>query len=466
MGSIIIAGVTSSVGKTTVAVGIMDALRRRGLEVQPFKVGPDYIDPGHHTASSGNTARVSRNLDTWMMPTAAVLELYHRAMIGADVGVVEGVMGLFDGYSGREDVGSTAHVARLLKAPVVLIVDVSHTARSAAATVIGFQRFDQTVELSGVILNNVGSAGHLRAVAEAIGASSGLPVLGYLHRSPNLVLPHRHLGLVPAAEGPPRRAFQEKLAQEVENNFDIDAILRLARGHHPPPPSLSGLFPEVAIPPRVNIAVARDEAFSFYYQDNLDLLAAWGSRLAAFSPLHDAKLPPSIGGIYIGGGFPEVFAATLSANQSLMNDIRMAAQKGMPIYGECGGLMYLGQAIVDFGGRRHPMVGVAPGEAVMKRSALSLGYAEVEARASNPLMEASERARGHEFHYSEWQGDAAGFAPAYSVLNRAGRLAGFVRGNILASYVHLHFASNPKLAPRFVDTCATWRDAAPGPISA
>lgn len=461
MGSIIIAGVTSSVGKTTIAVGIMDALRRRGLEVQPFKVGPDYIDPGHHTPSSGSAGRVSRNLDSWMMSSRAVLELYHRAMMGADVGVVEGVMGLFDGYSGSEDTGSTAHVARLLAAPVVLVVDVSHTARSAAATVLGFQQFDRTVELSGVVLNNVGSPGHLRAVKEAIAAGTGLPVLGHLHRSADLVLPHRHLGLVPAVEGLPLRAFREKLAQEVENNFNLDAVLLLAHGHHPPAPSASELFPLPAIPSRVRIAVARDEAFNFYYQDNLDMLTAWGASLVPFSPLHDPKLPPRMGGVYIGGGFPEVFASALSANQSLMDDIRMAAHRGTPMYAECGGLMYLGQAIVDFEGRRHPMVGLMPGEAIMKRSALSLGYAEVEARVSNPLMLSGERARGHEFHYSEWQGDTTGIATAYSVLNRGGRPAGFVRGNILATYVHLHFASNPKLAPRFVDTCAAWQNANP-----
>lgn len=450
MGCIVIAGVTSSVGKTTVSVGIMDAFRRRGLKVQPFKVGPDYIDPSYHTSPEDKDARPSRNLDSWMLPASCLLELYHRAMSGADIGVVEGVMGLYDGYSGREDVGSTAHVAKLLKAPVVLVVDVSHAARSIAATVLGFRRFDPEVELAGVVLNCAGSPGHVNTVVDAIKSSVELPVLGYLPRRPELVLPHRHLGLVPTAEGAPAAAFRQSLSREVEANFDIDALRLLADSRQSPPSPVSGLFPPDTMPVRTAIAVARDEAFNFYYQDNLDLLQAWGAELVQFSPLHDRALPERVGAMYLGGGFPEIFAAALSANASLIDSIKAAARRGMPIYAECGGLMYLSEAIVDLEGALHPMAGIVPGKTVIHKGRLSLGYAEVEARGPGPLMEKGVRARGHEFHYSQWLGESTADGAAYSIVNRGGKSEGFLLRNVLASYVHLHFGSNPALAPHFV----------------
>lgn len=456
MGCIVIAGVNSSVGKTTVTVGIIDALMRRGLKVQPFKVGPDYIDPSHHNLIVKKDNRQSRNLDSWMIPPSALLELYHRAMEGADIGIVEGVMGLYDGYSGSDDTGSTAQIAKFLGAPVLLVIDVSHTARSAAAVVLGFKQFDPAVSLSGVILNFVGSPNHLKSVTEAINNTVGIPVLGYLHRNPELVLPQRHLGLVPTAEKPPQNDFKNTLAQDIDANFNIDFIHNLAKSHHPAPCTTNTLFPAEKPSYRVPIAIARDEAFNFYYQDNLDLLEGGGAELIPFSPLHDMKLTAHISGIYIGGGFPELFAEQLSDNKSMIKDIQKVAHNGMPIYAECGGLMYVSQGITDFERVRYPMVGLVPGEMVMTKEKLSLGYAEVEAYCTNILMNTGEKARGHEFHYSRWDIELPTNQVAYKVLNKGNKPSGFVRGNILASYIHLHFASNSRLAPEFIRNCSRW----------
>lgn len=453
MGSIVIAGTHSSVGKTTVTVGIIDALRRRGLKVQPFKVGPDYIDPSYHTLVVRADNRRSRNLDSWMIPSSSLLELYHRAMLGADVGVVEGVMGLYDGYSGGDDSGSTAQIAKLLKAPVILVMDVSHSARSAAATLKGFKEFDPGVNMAGVILNFVGSANHLKSVTEAIGNNVGVPVLGHLTRDSGLVLPQRHLGLVPTAEKAPQGDFQNSLAKAIDANFNIEFIYNLAKNHQHAPPAARTLFPVERPEYRVPIGVASDEAFNFYYQDNLDLLEAWGGEIVPFSPLHDPALPEGIGGIYLGGGFPELFASQLSENSPMVNEIQAVASKGMPVYAECGGLIYLSQSITDFQGVRYPMVGLVPGETVMTKDRLSLGYVEVEALCPDILMDTGEIARGHEFHYSQWNVGLPVNEAAYKLLNKGNKLAGFVSGNILASYIHVHFASNSKLAPRFIRSC-------------
>ena len=453
MGCVVIAGVSSSVGKTTVAVGIMDALRRRGLKVQPFKVGPDYIDPGYHTLIVKEDNRQSRNLDSWMIPPQALLELFSRAMRGADIGLVEGVMGLYDGYSSADDTGSTAQVAKLLGSPVILVIDVSHTSRSAAATVLGFKNFDTQVDIVGVVLNFVGSTNHLQSVTEAITNSVGVPVVGYLSRHSELVLPERHLGLIPTAEKTLQLEFRSRLASVIEANFNIDYIETLAKRHCSIPNVPPMLFPSTKITPRIAIGVAHDEAFNFYYQDNLDLLEAWGAEIIPISPIHDTKLPARIGGLYFGGGFPEYFALQLAENKSMMSDIKSVAGNGMPLYAECGGLMYLSQGITDFHKIRYPMVGLIPGETVMTKERLSLGYAEVEARFPNFLMDVSERARGHEFHYSRWDIEVPKKQAPYKVINKGSRLSGFIQGNILASYIHLHFASNSKIAPRFVESC-------------
>jgi cobyrinic acid a,c-diamide synthase len=451
---VVIAGVTSGVGKTTVATGIIGALRRRGLRVQPFKAGPDYIDPSYHSVAAGVA---SRNLDTWMLGPAALRELYVRASAGVDVVVVEGVMGLYDGRSGLDEAGSTAQLAKLLDAPVVLVVDAAKMARSAAAMVLGYQRYDPALHLSGVIANNVGSETHYQWVSEAIKAATGLPVLGYLPSRAELALPERHLGLIPTVEDPAHGAFFEQLVAQVEGSIDLTMLLEIARESKPLAPGAAALFPLEAVAPKVRLGIAMDEAFSFYYQDNLDLLAAWGAELVPFSPLHDRELPHGVAGLYIGGGFPEVYAVGLAQNRMLRAAIADVARAGMPIYAECGGLMYLTRGIVDFDGGRHEMVGLLPCWSVMQRRRVMLGYATVRARSSSFLLPEGEVARGHEFHWSELEGTIGGSRAAYDVLEHGGRTEGYLAGNVLASYIHLHFGANPLLAPRFVEACAAYQ---------
>ncbi|MHB1006865.1 MAG: cobyrinate a,c-diamide synthase [Chloroflexota bacterium] len=449
--AILIAGTHSGVGKTTVTTGIVGALRRRGLAVQPFKVGPDYIDPTYTTRIAG---RPCRNLDAWMVPADRLVELYTRAVADADVVVVEGVMGLFDGHPGR-GAGSTAELAKLLGLPVVLVMDVGRMGQSAAAVALGYVKLDPAVDLVGVIVNEIGSPGHLRMVESAIGDATGLPVVGHLPRRPDLALPERHLGLIPVDEGRTEGEFFSRLVAQVEESVDVEALLRLAAGAPVVAGEPTGLFPEVRVAPRASIAVAQDEAFCFYYQDNLDLLAAWGARLVPFSPLRDGALPADCDGVYVGGGFPEFFAARLAENRALLAGLRAAHAAGMPIYAECGGLMYLCRTLGDLEGGSHEAVGLVPANAVIKGGRMALGYAEVKARRHTLLLGEGEVARGHEFHYSSLDASPGDVGAAY-VFAGGDRREGYVEGNLLASYVHLHFGSNPGLAPGFVAACAGW----------
>ncbi len=448
---ILIAGASSGVGKTTVTTGVVGALRRRGLAVQPFKVGPDYIDPSYLTQVAG---RPCRNLDGWMVPPAALAELYVRATAAADVAVVEGVMGLFDGHPGREGAGSSAQVAKLLGLPVLLVVDVGKLGQSAAAVALGYARLDPEVRVVGLVANNVGSPGHLRLVAAAVERATGLPMVGHLPRREELAIPERHLGLIPVAEGRTDESFFAHAVAQVEEAFDLAALLHLAEQAAPLDPVPTGLFPASRRPPVAAIAVAQDEAFCFYYQDNLDLLAAWGAQLLPFSPLRDRSLPVGAQGLYFGGGFPELFAEQLAANGPMRESIRAAHVAGMPIYAECGGLMYLCRSLGDLAGGRHPAVGLVPAEAGMAGSRLTLSYVEARARCQTPLLAVGETARGHEFHRSRVEPSLDGPAAVYDVGD--GRREGYLDGNLLASYVHLHFASNPCLAPNFVAACAAW----------
>ena len=447
-----IAGTESGVGKTTIATGIMAALRDRGLRVQPFKVGPDYIDPTYHTLATGLT---SRNLDSWMLSLDAIAELFERAARKADVSVIEGVMGLFDGHSGSDEEGSTAEVAKVLNAPVVLIIDAGKMARSAAAVALGYARYDSELDLKGFIINNVGSERHFEWVNEAIEQATSIPVLGYLPKDEHLEMPERHLGLIPTVENVGVR-FIEPLCQQIEKSIDIDRLIEIAHSVHPVKvqhvePSL---FPTKAIPQTVNIAYAWDEAFSFYYQDNLDLLEAYGARLMPFSPLDDEALPLDTQGVYIGGGFPEIYAERLSKNQAMLNSLREAADKCIPIYGECGGLMYLSQGITDFEGNRYQMVGLVPCESIMKNRLTRMGYIQIETLQDTILSPKGNRFRGHEFHWSQLESEPNSLA--YSVVHPRTGNEGFVNGNILASYVHLHFGTDTDLARNFIESCQQW----------
>lgn len=448
---LVIAGATSGVGKTTITFGLAAALRARGLRVQPFKCGPDYIDPSYHSLAAGVPCR---NLESWMVNGDAMLELFARACQGSDLALIEGVMGLYDGRSGQDEAGSTAQIAKRLDAPVVLILDVAGTARAAGAMALGYKVFDEGVKLAGFILNRVGSPTHFRWASESIEAATGLPVLGYLPKNEQLLLPERHLGLVPSVENTEAAEKADAVRRQIEQTIDVEAVLGLAKGAKPLYASVGNhLFPAEDQVPRIRMAVARDKAFSFYYQDNLDLLAAWGTMIVSTSPLEDPELP-EVDGFYVGGGFPEMYASELSANSSFRESIVRAAQAGMPIYGECGGLMYLGKGITDFEGREHEMVGIVPGWSTMKRKRLTLGYVTLRVLGDNILARNAEVLRGHEFHWSE-RDESVG--PAAYRFAESEREEGFASGNLLASYVHLHFGSSISLVKRFIDSCEDWK---------
>lgn len=455
-GQVLIAGVHSGVGKTTITTGLIAALRRRGLHVQPFKAGPDYIDPTYHTLAAG---RPCRNIDTWLVPPDTALRLYARAAAAADVALIEGVMGIFDGFSYTDEEGSTAQVARLVGAPVLLVLDVSKMARSAGALALGYTRFDPELNVAGFILNRCGSESHYQGVKQAVEQATGRRVFGWLPEEAGLFIPERHLGLVPTDERGELTGFIDHVARAIEQYFDLDAILRLifsATVAETPHQDLS--TSHVVFDPALVIAVARDVAFSFYYEDNLQLLRENGAEVAFFSPLYDQRLPANTSGVYIGGGFPEIYAPQLAANQAMQQTLRHACQVEMPIYAECGGFMYLAEAIVDLEGRRWPMVGLVPGTVHMQPKLASLGYRLVESPTGNFLLPRGLTTRGHEFHWSTW--DSPSGTPAWSIRPRAedstSRPDGHAIGNLIASYVHLHFAHDDHLARNFVRACYDW----------
>lgn len=454
---ILIAGVTSGVGKTTVAAGLIGALRARELRAQPYKCGPDYIDPSYLNQAAGVP---TRNLDSWMLPHEVLQELFLRASGGADVAVIEGMMGLFDGRTGQGEEGSTAQIAKLLHAPVILVVDASKVGRSAAATVLGFQRFDPQLALRGVILNQVASERHRQIVAEAIESATGLPVLGALPKSDAFHLDERHLGLVPAPEDGAAAARLAELAASVARHCDIDRLLQVAQEAPPLTRAPTGLFPKQPTAETTQslarIALAQDRAFSFYYQDNLDLLQAWGAEIIPFSPTEAPALPEGCQGLYLGGGFPELYAQELAANIPLMEDIRRRAQAGLPVLGECGGLMYLSEGIADFNGHLHSMVGLVPGTCVMERRRVGLGYLAVTACQPSFLLARGEKLRAHEFHWSRLERAFPPEQAAFQVEGQPERWEGYVQGNLVASYVHFHFGARKDLAPRFVAACRAW----------
>jgi cobyrinic acid a,c-diamide synthase len=452
-GRLVIAGTHSGVGKTTITVGLIDALRRRGLVVQPFKVGPDYIDPSYHTLAA---ARPCRNLDTWMLPPDRVHSLFARAAATADLAVVEGVMGLFDGAGYDGDSGSTAEVAKLLDAPVVLVLDAGKMARSAAAVALGYQRFDASLMLAGFIVNRAAGESHGRGVAAAVEQATGVPVLGWLPREAELAIPERHLGLIPTAEPGRWQEFVRAAGDAVARCLDLDRLVALARQTEGGEEVPVFLTPGPCLRTPVRIALARDEAFHFTYEDNLDLLRESGAEIVPFSPLHDEALPARTAGVILGGGFPEVFAGRLSGNRAMHAALRDAHRRGLPLYAECGGLMYLTEAIRDSDGTTHSMVGLLPGCCAMA-GRLTLGYRLARAAGGSWFLDEGETLRGHEFHYSVWHDRPADLPPAYFLPPRSGegkpRPEGARLGSLWASYVHVHFGVKPELASRFVAAC-------------
>lgn len=444
---LVFGGTASGVGKTTVSVAAIAAFVERGLSVAAFKAGPDYIDPTYHSLAAG---RASRNLDSWLVPPANLLELFARAASTADLAIVEGVMGLFDGRNNAGLQGSTAELAGILRAPLVLVLDVGRQARSAAATARGFQSFDPNVNLAGFVLNRVGSSRHADLVRREIESATDLPVFGALPKEASVELPERHLGLVPTREAERAREVVGRLAQLAREHLDLERLEAYARTAPSLPRAAETAFSwEPPEHPAVGLAVARDEAFSFYYEDNLDLLTAAGARLLPFSPLFDTALPAGARGLYLGGGFPELFAERLAGNRPLLQHLRQAAKDGLPIYAECGGLMYLADSLTDFAGQRHQLANLIPCQVAMAERRVALGYVRLRAQHDSLLCRAGAELRGHEFHWSRLVRGARR-ANAYQVLDPVRRREGFIHGNILASYIHLHFGSNPELARRFI----------------
>lgn len=447
---LVIAGTSSSVGKTTVMVGLVRALRARGLRVAVFKCGPDYLDPTYHVRTAGVPCH---NLDGWMMGREAVVATFARASQGADIALLEGVMGLFDGASPTGEEGSTAEVAKWLQAPVLLVCDAGGMARSIAALARGFATFDTDLQVTGLICNRIGSRAHLDLLRKATGGTP--PVMGGLPKEAALAFPDRHLGLYSADRATIPEDVFVAWGDRVSEWCDVEAIVALARA--------APLLQEIPMMERMieeqrgrcRIGLAFDEAFHFYYDDNLRRLESLGAELVRFSPIRDSHLP-DVDGLYFGGGYPEVHAEALSQNTSMRNDVAAFAEAKGPIYGECGGLMYLSRGIRTVDGTLHAMVGLIPGEAEMRDCLQALGYVEVETQEVTMLGQPGLRFRGHQFRYSDFrlQADAE---CVYTVRRRRGGEVlreGYRIGNTLVSYVHAHWASNPLLAQGFVQACA------------
>lgn len=443
---VVVAGTSSGAGKTTVACGLIGALRARGLRVQGFKVGPDYIDPSYHALAS---ARPGRNLDAFLSGPELIAPLLRHGGSGAEIAVVEGVMGLFDGASGRGELASTAQVAKLLDAPVLLVVDAASMARSAAAIVHGYRSFDPNVRVAGVVFNRVGSDYHEQLLREAV-APLGVPVLGALRRDERIVTPERHLGLVPAGErAAPTHAALGALSEAMARYADLEEIERLARAAPELPGPAWSPEPASATATGARIAIARGPAFSFHYEENLELLRAAGAELVAFDPLSDEALPPDAGALLLAGGFPEVFGAELEANAPLRAEVAAFVASGRPVLAECGGLLYL---CTELDG--HEMCGAVPARAEMT-DRLTLGYREAVAATPTPWLGAGECVRGHEFHYSRLTPKQDELPAAWMLSVRGSQRAeGYARGALQASYLHVHWAAQPQLAARLVNAAA------------
>lgn len=447
---LVIAGTGSGVGKTTFTIGIMAALQQKGYTVQGFKCGPDYIDPSYHTAV---TRRVSRNLDSWMFDHQIVRDMVAHASKGADISIIEGVMGFFDGKSPLENTGSTAEISMITESPVLLIVNCASMARSAAAIVKGFQALTSGPNIVGVIANQVGSVGHYEIVKAAIEQECAVPVVGFLKKEHDIDIPSRHLGLIPAIERGELNPFFDKLAGLISETIDIDRLYELAETTEITSES-SGLF-EQHEDQGVTIAVAKDAAFNFYYQENLELLEAYGAKLVYFSPLNGEKVPFEADGLYLGGGFPEEFAEELAGNEASKDSIRTAISSGIPTLAECGGFMYLTESITNTAGNVYPMVGFIPGKVKMQKKLAALGYREIVGTKENFLLGGDEQAKGHEFHYSVFEA-AEGLPHAYETKGRLGiKQEGYLSDSLVAGYTHFHFASNPKLVERWIEACVS-----------
>jgi len=452
---IIIAGTQSGTGKTSLALALVASLKQRGLRVQTFKVGPDFLDPSYLTVASG---RPCYNLDGWMTRKEYILRLFHRTTGDADIAVIEGVMGLFDGSDPETSEGSTAEMARWLDAPVLLVVNTHGMARSLSAIVKGCAEFERDLKIAGIIANHCGSNHHKEWLAQSLRSASLPPLLGAVPRGAFPTLPSRHLGLVTADAQNLTARTLENLADVLDQQLSVDTVMEIARNTSP----LSVTEPEQGTklgPKRISMGVAHDRAFHFYYPDNLDEFKSRGCNLIHFSPLQDRGLPEEIDALYFGGGYPEEFAETLAENREMREAVRQFAKRGLPLYAECGGLMYLTQGIETTEGKRYPMVGLLPVWSRMLNRLMSLGYVEVTLTNDTLWGERGAVLRGHEFHYSELAGspqEDSFWTPVYRVKRRRSEKVlteGFQQKNVLASYVHLHWASQSRSVETFIERC-------------
>lgn len=446
---LIIAATQSGSGKTTITTGLLAALKARGLNVQAYKVGPDYIDTGWHELAIG---KPSHNLDSWLVGADKLKEIFTATSTCADVSIIEGVMGLYDG--GRGGISSTAEIAKLLDAPVILVIDAKSMGTSAAAIALGFREFDKSVNLAGVILNRIGSDSHKQMIIDALD-DLGIKCFGAIRRNDEFILPERHLGLVPTTENKAVDALN-KICAAVSEQVDIDALIELVQSVSP----MKITSPYSLLPtPYARIAIARDEAFSFYYGESLRELERLGAELVYFSPLNDTTLPAGISGLIIGGGFPEMFAARLERNERLRADIKDAADKGLPIFAECGGFMYLMQRLIDFDGKSFEMCGAIDGTAIMTNKLQTVGYVEAELLSDCAIGKAGDKLRAHEFHFSK-ELETSGDKIFKCRRMRTGKeyCAGVAKKNLVASYLHIHFAGCPNAAKAFVDVCKNFME--------
>ena len=440
---IIIAATQSGSGKTTITVGLIAALKNRGLNVQSYKVGPDYIDTGWHSLAG---EKISHNLDSWLVGEEKLKEIFVETSSGADVSIVEGVMGLYDG--GRGGVSSTAEISKLLNAPVVLVIDAKSMGTSAAAVALGFRDFDKEINFAGVILNRLGSDSHKKIIVDALN-ELGIKVFGAIKRNDEFFLPERHLGLVPTTENNSGDVIK-KICAAVEEQVDVDALIALAKNSAP----LKN-FPnhQPLITNHLKIAVAKDEAFNFYYGAGLKELERLGAEIIFFSPLNDEHLPEKICGLIIGGGFPEMFAARLEQNKNLRAKIFRAAQDGLPIFAECGGFMYLMNRLIDFDGKIFEMCGVIDGAATMTEKLQTVGYVEAEILRDCLIGSAGEKIHAHEFHFSTAEISDEKIFKCRRMRTGAEYFAGAAKKNLVASYLHIHFAGSTSAAKNFIQAC-------------
>ena len=443
---LVIGGAASGIGKTSIMVGLARALRDQGLNLAVFKCGPDYLDPTYHARAAG---RSCHNLDGWMMGRQAVLDTFCRASADADLALIEGMMGLFDGASAVSDEGSTAEIAKWLSAPVILVVDASGIARTLAAIVRGFTEFDAAVRIAGVLCNRLGSQGHLDLLRDSLRQP---PVLGGLPSDPALVVPERHLGLRTADESAVPDSILGRLGEAIGRWCNLPAIIETANAA--PQLECEPSLTEQMVPTKCRIGIAFDEAFHFYYEYNLALLRSLGADLVYFSPISDHEMP-DVDGVYIGGGYPELHAEALTANRSMREQLAGFAAAGGAVYAECGGLMYLSSGITTLEKQYFPMTGVIPGQTIMHERLQALGYVEVETETDSVIGPPGLRFRGHQFRYSDFK-PLAELKAVYRMTRHYDRRVmpeGYRLKNVLASYIHAHWASNPKIAERLVEVC-------------